>query len=170
MKVNKFFLKVLAHLNYKYTYYSNLLHYPYRGYEAMQYLLENESFNTVLDVGCGEGIHSNIFYENGKEVTAIDYGGSSYFKKGESSDVKWKRVVGDVNKYEFDRQFDCIWCSHVLEHQLNPHDFLVRLHDLCRVGGGNCDYRPADEDIYCQWSCIFMECRNAVVPIGFGRI
>lgn len=135
MKVNKFFLKVLAHLNYKYTYYSNLLHYPYRGYEAMQYLLENESFNTVLDVGCGEGIHSNIFYENGKEVTAIDYGGSSYFKKGESSDVKWKRVVGDVNKYEFDRQFDCIWCSHVLEHQLNPHDFLVRLHDLCRVGG-----------------------------------
>ena len=99
MKVNRFLLKILRCINLKFTYYRNGLKYPYRGYEAMQFLLENESFNTVLDVGCGEGIQSNIFYENGKAVTAIDYGGSCYFKNGELNEAKWERVVGDVNNY-----------------------------------------------------------------------
>lgn len=46
---------------------------------AMNKLLGDYEFDTVLDLGCGDGKHSKIFCENGKTVTAIDYGKSPKF-------------------------------------------------------------------------------------------
>ena len=36
--------------------------------------------------------------------------------------------VGDFNKLVLDRQFDVVWCSHVLEHQRNVGNFLERIY------------------------------------------
>lgn len=108
--------------------------YIFQGGLAIEYVLKNEKFETVLDVGCGEGIHSEIFIKNGKLVTALDYGQSLYFKKRKNND-NIKLIIADINKFESDEKFDLVWCSHVLEHQLNAHDFLCKLHSLLKENG-----------------------------------
>ncbi len=102
---------------------------------SIERLLRDYTFQTVLDIGCGEGKHSDLFLEAGKDVTAIDYGESPYFLKNKS---RIKAIVADFNRYEFDRQFDCVWCCHVLEHQLNPHDFLKKVHSVLKEDGVLC--------------------------------
>jgi SAM-dependent methyltransferase len=99
---------------------------------AIQKLLDDHIFDTVLDVGSGEGIHTDIFVEYGKNVTAIDYGKSAYFEQNISS---VKTIVADFNNYDFDCQFDVVWCSHVLEHQLNVNLFLEKANSALKDGG-----------------------------------
>jgi SAM-dependent methyltransferase len=99
---------------------------------ALQQLLDNFNFTSVLDIGCGSGNHSDIFLNYGKDVTAIDYGHSDYFEKNRSV---VKTLIGDFNTFIFDRQFDCVWCSHILEHQPNPNLFLQKVFSLLPEGG-----------------------------------
>ncbi len=134
MKACKMFLKCLYAVNNKFKYYDDSMHYPYRSYEAIKYVIKNEKFESVLDVGCGEGIHSDIFLKYGKKVTAIDYGESVYFKKNKHN-PQICTIIGDINDYEFDKTFDLVWCSHVLEHQLNVNIFLKKLNKLCAEDG-----------------------------------
>ncbi len=100
--------------------------------EAIKKLLEEYNFETVLDIGCGGGEHSEIFGANRKKVTAIDYGSSVYFKKNSE---KISTIVADFNEYQFNQKFDCIWCSHVLEHQLNVQLFLRKIYSLLNDNG-----------------------------------
>ena len=100
--------------------------------EALWTLLGDYDFDSVLDVGGGAGEHSDIFLAFEKDVTTIDYGGSIYFER---RNPLMKYIVGDFNTMELGRRYDCVWCSHVLEHQLNPHSFLQRLHDALAEGG-----------------------------------
>lgn len=73
-------------------------------------------FTTVLDVGAGDGKHSRILEEAGKTVTQLTY------------------EEGDYNLLDLG-QFDCIWASHVLEHQVNPNLFLKKcFNDLNENG------------------------------------
>ena len=86
---------------------------------------------TVLDIGSGAGLQTDAMTARGKSVTCIDKGGSIYFEKNKNLNV----IVDDFNTHNFDEQFDCVWCSHVLEHQLNVHNFLRKVH-LCLKEGG----------------------------------
>ncbi|MCP4151735.1 MAG: class I SAM-dependent methyltransferase [bacterium] len=99
---------------------------------GLQKLLDDFQFETLLDIGSGEGLHTELFRQAEKRVTAIDYRLSDYFK---TKPAGVEMIVGDFNRHQFDRQFDCVWCSHVLEHQLNPHDFLLRVHGFLKEGG-----------------------------------
>ncbi len=100
---------------------------------ALEKLLKDYDFETVLDIGCGEGIQSNVFINNGKKVTAIDYGYSDYFKNNKSD--KCEKIIDDFNTHSFTTQYDCVWCSHILEHQLNVNLFLKKIHSVLREGG-----------------------------------
>jgi SAM-dependent methyltransferase len=99
---------------------------------ALHKLLSHYEFETVLDVGCGSGMHSERFLEAGKRVTAVDLGNSYYFRQNEG---RIDTQIGDFLTMEFPTQFDCVWCSHVLEHQLNVQDFLLKLSSCVREGG-----------------------------------
>lgn len=92
----------------------------------MEKLVRDYEFNTILDLGCGDGYASEYFAKHGKIVTANDYGKSSNFNDAISCEV----IIGDFNKIDFGRQFDAIWCAHCLEHQLNVQDFLERIFEL----------------------------------------
>ena len=120
---------------YNPNYYNTYLDYPYRSYEAIEKLLSGKyEFETVLDIGCGEGLHSERFLNAGKKVTALDYGESVYFSnKKDNPDIE--TIVIDINKWETDRQFDCVWVSHILEHQLNVNLFLKKVYNLTKMGG-----------------------------------
>lgn len=86
------------------------------GAHAILRLLSNHSFNNVMDIGSGEGEHKRLFEHFGKNVFSVDI-------------VKSADYVGDFMDIEFDRKFDAIWCSHVLEHQRNVGLFLDKIYD-----------------------------------------
>ena len=56
-------------------------------------------------------MHVILKLNNGKIVTSIDLGRSSYNKKN------YKFIKGNFLTYKFKNKFDCIYASHVLEHQ-----------------------------------------------------
>ena len=101
------------------------------GQLAMEKLVQDYDFETILDIGCGDGYASAFFTDHGKQVTANDYGKSVNFKDSAAKEV----VIGDFCKIDFGKQFDAIWCAHCLEHQLNVQTFLERINQLLREGG-----------------------------------
>lgn len=81
-----------------------------------------------LEVGCGNGAHADhvraqIVFGS---VECIDFSG----KHGDPG-----HITGNYEAHEFDRPFDAIWTSHVLEHTQNPGLFLHKLHRDLREGG-----------------------------------
>lgn len=98
---------------------------------AMKKLISDYSFDTVLDIGCGDGSATKFFKENGKVVTACDYGKSVNFHDSFAQDV----IIGDFMQVNFEDQFDCVWCAHCLEHQLDVHSFLRKVHSITKEGG-----------------------------------
>ncbi|WP_425614865.1 class I SAM-dependent methyltransferase [Anatilimnocola sp. NA78] len=101
---------------------------PLKAEQALNKLLSAFSFQTVLDVGCGYGLHTKRFREAGKTVTPTDM--FDFMGGGV--------VTGDYLDVQFDQQFDCVWASHVLEHQLNVNLFLKKLHRDLKEGGYLC--------------------------------
>lgn len=99
---------------------------------ALAKLVDDYAFDTVLDVGCGAGEHSERFLEAGKQVTALDYGDSHYFRQNKG---RVQALIGDFMTMPFETPFDAVWCSHVLEHQLNVQLFLEKLVASAREGG-----------------------------------
>lgn len=103
---------------------------------ALQKLIDDYDFESVLDVGAGAMHHSEVFAMHGKKVTAVDYGVSVYFKQHVTKDgVIIDKIFGDFNSLAFKDVFDCVWASHILEHQVNPDSFLRKLISLVKEGG-----------------------------------
>lgn len=98
--------------------------------QALRKLLKDFTFHTVLDIGSGRGYHADFLTSYGKIVTKLDYGLSLNFA-GEDKQV----IVGDYLKSDLGKEFDAIWCSHVLEHQLNVNAFLKKVHLDLKEGG-----------------------------------
>ena len=99
---------------------------------ALQALLDWYQFDTVLDIGSGAGIHAKIMETAGKTVTRLDFGRSIHFQ---AAPVSKETIIGNFLTAEIDQQFDCVWCSHVLEHQSDPQAFLKRVHRVLPEDG-----------------------------------
>lgn len=99
---------------------------------ALEILLDHCDFDSVLDVGSGAGKHADVLESSGKNVTAIDFGVSIYFQQKTNRRLD---IIADYYQYKFDEPFDCIWGSHVLEHQPNPNDFLRKAFSDLKEGG-----------------------------------
>jgi len=76
-----------------------------------------EEFDSVLDVGTGNGYSAEYFAERGKTVTATVLGDHKWGAPS-SGDVEY--VQANVESLPFGREFDVVWCSHVLEHLRHP--------------------------------------------------
>lgn len=109
-------------------------HLPFSG-QAMQKLLIDYQFSSVLDIGSGEGIHAETLQKHNKLVTRIDYGDSIYFEQAKTNELARNTIIADFNEYSFTTQYDAVWCSHVLEHQLNPNIFLTKCYGIINDGG-----------------------------------
>ncbi len=99
---------------------------PWLADQALTLLLEQYAFETVLDVGCGDGGHARHFAAHGKRVTTVSF---------EPYGDHRPDFVGDFMDFPVDTRFDVVWCSHALEHQANVRQFLQRLVDCARPGG-----------------------------------
>lgn len=94
------------------------------GHEALRIFVAScRPGENILDVGCGEiQTHSVIMKENALNPKTCDL--------AESADY-----TGFYEKISFENEFDAIWCCHVFEHTLNPHDFLLKLKGDIKEGG-----------------------------------
>jgi len=101
----------------------------FRGVEIINKLLELK-FSTVLDVGAGLCKQAKYLKENEKLVYTCDYGSGH-----NSIDTMNYDYVGDFNILDIQRKFDVVLCSHILEHQLNTHQFLKKVVSLTEEGG-----------------------------------
>ncbi len=88
--------------------------------EALDKLL-TYGFDTVLDIGSGPGKQAQILRDNNKNVTTISL-------------IPPADIVGDFMTEDLST-YDCIWASHVLEHQLNVNLFLKRCYELLKDDG-----------------------------------
>lgn len=94
-------------------------------------------FANVLDIGAGELKHSKCFIDHNIQTDICDYGNSAYYDeriKNIENRIH-KKYIGDFNDITFEKQYDAIWCSHILEHQLNVNLFLKKIHSLLKEGG-----------------------------------
>jgi SAM-dependent methyltransferase len=96
------------------------------GVKKLIEVLGNDSFITILDIGAGkEQEHANYMRDKGLNVTTIDF-----FNNAD--------IIGNYNEIKLQYQFDAIHASHVLEHQLNTHDFLRKINSDLKEGGWLC--------------------------------
>ena len=77
--------------------------------------------STLLDIGSGKGEHAKGFRRNGFDVTTIDI--------NHDADIKADYILTEGPSFE------CIWASHVLEHQRNPGVFLDKIFSDLMDGG-----------------------------------
>jgi len=91
-------------------------------FEALAFIAETESINTVLDVGSGAGLHADYLRGNGKAVETVSF-------------IPPADYVGDFMQLDIAERFDCVWASHVLEHQLDANAFLRKCKSNLKPGG-----------------------------------
>lgn len=107
---------------------------PFAQY-ALYKLVSDYDFQTVLDVGSGAGDHAVVLKNHGKNVTALDFGTSVYAMKSGDNYDGICRVCVDFHFYKPAGAFDCVWASHVLEHQSDPGAFIRKCIDLTSDNG-----------------------------------
>lgn len=101
-------------------------------------LITDFEFNSVLDIGSGSGEHAAVLKNHGKKVTALDFGKSVYSFKSHNNFSEIKTITIDFYAYETQEKYDCIWASHVLEHQPDPGSFIKKLINLTADNGLIC--------------------------------
>lgn len=83
----------------------------------------------LLDIGCGSGaLGDKVKQKMGCEVVGITFSDAE-------AELAFKRldhvVIQDLNHFDpgFLGKFDCVVCSHVLEHLYQPQILLKKLHE-----------------------------------------
>lgn len=115
--------------------YQNL--FPRNGnFELIKSIVDNVQFNSVIDVGLGEGGASLYFAENYKLVTSL-----GIFTDGINLDEKILNhenitiVNSSFENFISSKIYDAILMSHVLEHTQNVGLFLKKAYDLLDENG-----------------------------------
>lgn len=91
---------------------------------ALAKLVAEYEFDEILDIGSANGTAARVFQVLGKQVSTLE------ILSGFESDYS-----GDYLDVQFPKQFDAIWCSHVLEHQRNVGMFLEKIFSDLKEGG-----------------------------------
>ena len=109
-----------------------------RSQHGLYKLITDFDFDSVLDIGSGSGEHAVVLKNHGKKVTALDFGTSVYAQENHNNYSGISKINVDFYAYETEEKYDCIWASHVLEHQPDPGTFIRRCIDLTTDNGVIC--------------------------------
>ncbi|NLL02505.1 MAG: class I SAM-dependent methyltransferase, partial [Mollicutes bacterium] len=105
-----------------------------RGYRALLKAVEGSKLNSVLDIGCGDGIQGRIFSNYGKKVTGINLGYDELYN-GKYLKSYGDIIIGDYLELDIKEKFDIIWLCHILEHIRDVEKFLIKLKKNINKGG-----------------------------------
>jgi 2-polyprenyl-3-methyl-5-hydroxy-6-metoxy-1,4-benzoquinol methylase len=82
----------------------------------------------ILDVGCGSGVLGRAIKQTRNcEIVGITYSNEEAKLASESID---EVIITDINEFSPSLlgEFDCVICSHILEHLYQPERFLAKLN------------------------------------------
>jgi SAM-dependent methyltransferase len=109
--------------------YGNGIHPKHRLINYHQFFTKRlRPDETVLDIGCGYGVLAYSMAEVGATVTGIDFSERNLNgAKKEFSHSNITYIWGDVLQTEFNKPFDVVVMSNVLEHLTGRPEFLRRV-------------------------------------------
>ena len=100
----------------------------------------NKDVRRVLDIGCGVGTISFYLANKGLHVTGIDVSKNAIDNcKQTAANLclknKTEFILGTLEKINFNKKFDLVICSEVIEHISDDKNFLKIIHKVTRKGG-----------------------------------
>ncbi len=106
-------------------------------FAALLKSLKNDRFDTILDIGCGDG---TLTMEIARTVNARDVYGIEIAKEGvakaKEKGIRCMQADMDVDEIPFPaQQFDFIFCGEVIEHVFDPHRLLAFITKALKPGG-----------------------------------
>ena len=94
-------------------------------------ILKKKPLN-ILEVGCGTAVISNGFLQNGIDYTGVEFDKHFYdFAKSKSRNV----IFGDFLETNFEKKFDVLFASQVLEHIDEPNIFFKKCNEVLNENG-----------------------------------
>lgn len=108
--------------------------------KRIHWMLDNVSGNTIIDVGCSQGIVSILLAKAGNNVVGIDLAKESidYAKMDKEKEKLGNNlnfICDDFLTYKFNQKFDCIIMGEILEHTFSPTLFLDKAKELLNENG-----------------------------------
>lgn len=109
----------------------------------------SKNVNSILDVGCGSGWVAKEFLPNGKKVYSLDISITNPIKvKNLYPDEKHFGITADSFHLPFnDNSFDCVIASEIIEHVIEPSEFIKELFRVVKKGGSIIITTPYKEKI-----------------------
>jgi len=104
----------------------------------MHWIRDNVVGTKILDIGCSQGIGPILLGRLGKKVTGVDISQKAVDEANEALEKEESAVKEKVNFKKSDflaydankEQFDTITITEVLEHLVNPEDFIEKAKEL----------------------------------------
>ncbi len=130
LKLHSFCYRLVSRLGKKIE--KQGIHPKHRIMNYHQFFVDNiDKEDVVLDVGCGNGALACDVAKKAREVIGIDIEKKNIkFANKNYKRENLKFVIGDSTKYKFNRKFDVIILSNVLEHIENRAEFLHKIRNL----------------------------------------
>lgn len=88
---------------------------------------------SILDIGCGTGWTSNVYAENGFNVTGLEPSGV----RAEIAKKKYNlNIINDyIENISESEKYNFIVLRHIIEHLANPKDIITRLNSFLTRNG-----------------------------------
>ena len=102
------------------------------------YLSSETERRSMLDVGCGEGYALAFFRQKGWQVRGLDFSAAGVESKNPScADALVTGNIVDLLESEIQakRRYDVLLLQNVLEHLLDPVQFLLSLREIIKKDG-----------------------------------
>tara|TARA_Y100000590_G_scaffold9367_1_gene11531 strand:+ start:2120 stop:2944 length:825 start_codon:yes stop_codon:yes gene_type:complete len=134
------------------------------------YTKEHITGKNLLEIGVGVGQSILWFEEEGFDVRGIEPDGRNVSMINKKL-KKGKVIESSVEDFSTDEVFDVIWMSHVLEHLIEPMNFLKKIKNNLKNDGiffievPNCEYEPMLQSSIHKNPHLFHFTKNALSKI-----
>lgn len=110
--------------------------------DRIHWILASSKGETILDVGCSQGLVSILLAREGKKVVGIDmledaieYAKEQLEQEEEPTRRHLELIHDNFVSHSFSTTFDCIVMGEILEHLSDPDRFITKAISLLNPGG-----------------------------------